>query len=146
MNSLDDLRARVSEEARTWIGTPFFPHTCKKGVGCDCVQLALGIFKAVGFAPADMEFPPYRLGTGEHSSSSQVADWLEHSNYVEPEPDGPQPGDILTFKIGRVEHHVGVMCGDSEFVHCFRGYGVVVADLRDPTWHTRLRTVWRPKV
>jgi cell wall-associated NlpC family hydrolase len=145
--NLDELRSELASEARSWIGTPFFPHTCKKDVGCDCVQLALGIFKAVGFVPEDLEFPPYRLGTGEHSSTSQVADWLEHSEFVEPETaPAPLPGDVLTFKIGRVEHHVGVMCGETEFVHCFRGYGVVIADLRDATWSSRLRTVWRPKV
>ena len=98
---------RAAAEALTWVGTPFAPHARTKGIGCDCVQLALGIFQAAGVVPATEEFPPYRLDVSAHLDRSVVLDWLRSSGYFVPE-QSVEPGCLLAFTFGRVVHHVGV--------------------------------------
>jgi cell wall-associated NlpC family hydrolase len=134
---------RAAAEALTWVGTPFAPHTKAKGVGCDCVQLALGIYQAAGLIPEGEQFPPYRLDVSAHLDQSVVLEWLEDSGYFEIAP-APEAGALVAFKFGRVVHHVGVLVGPAEFVHCWKRYGTVKNTLEDPTWSKRLDSVWRP--
>lgn len=143
---MSDLRQRIAQIARTWVKTPFYPHIARKGIGADCVNLGLAIFKEAGHIPAHVELPPYRLDAGDHLQSSLVLEWLARSPYFEPEEGMPQPGSVITLKIGKVDHHIGVVVDGNSFVHAIRDYGVVLGDLRDSTWMKRLRTCWRPKV
>ncbi len=50
-------RARVVEEARAWIGTPYRHQAATKGAGCDCLGLLRGVWRELyGFVPV---VPPY---------------------------------------------------------------------------------------
>ena len=40
-------RAAIVAEARTWIGTPYRHQASLKGVGCDCLGLVRGVWRAV---------------------------------------------------------------------------------------------------
>lgn len=45
--------------ARAWLGTPYHDQACLKGVGCDCLGLARGIWRDLhGLEP--FPIPPYR--------------------------------------------------------------------------------------
>lgn len=144
----------IAAIARTWPGTPFFPHMAKKGVGADCVQLARAIYVEAGIVPETLQFPRYRLDGGSHRESSAVIEFLEQCPHVENCASGPEvpmiaacaPGNLVTFEVGRVAHHVGVTLGGGKFVHAIRRYGVIECELKDPTWLKRLRSVWRPKL
>lgn len=145
---------KIASIARSWLGTPFFPHQAIKGVGCDCVQLARAIYVEAGHAPETVVFPKYSLDGGYHLGRSTVISFLEecglfscswdHEIDRHAPPPTIQPGDLLTFKIGRVPHHVGIAVGGGKFIHAIRDYGVIECDLRDSTWASRLRSVWRP--
>jgi NlpC/P60 family putative phage cell wall peptidase len=37
----------ILEEARSWIGTPYQHQASLKGVGCDCIGLVRGVWRAV---------------------------------------------------------------------------------------------------
>lgn len=143
---MNDIRQHIASIARTWVGTPFYPHIAKRGVGADCVTLGLAIYKEAGVIPANTELPQYRLDTGDSLNSSIVLNWLSQSPYFEAEEGMPKLGSAITLKIGKVVHHVGVMIDQTQFVHAIRSYGVVTGDLRDSTWMKRLRTCWGPKV
>lgn len=144
---------KIAQIARTWLGTPFFPHMAQRGVGCDCVQLARAIYVEAGHAPDSVTFPPYSLDGGNHLNKSIVVSFLEecglfscawdHKIDVAISPSS-QPGDLLTFQIGRVPHHVGIAVGGGKFINSIRGYGVIECDITDATWGSRLRSVWRP--
>ena len=136
---------RVAEVARSWIGTPFYPHAAKKGVGADCVQLALEIYIEAGVLPAGTTLPKYSLDAGDHRDESMVIQWLSASPDFEPESEHPTLGSLITLNVGRVVHHVGIMTGATLFVQSIRRYGVVERDLRDSTWSSRLRGSWKPK-
>lgn len=136
---------KVAQVAESWLGTPFFPHMAKKGVGVDCVQLAKGICIEAGLgSESDADFPPYRLDVGLHLDSSIVLRWLEQSKFFYRVTE-ISPGCILTVRIGRIEHHVGVVLSDCKrFVHAVREYGVITGTLRDSTWSSRITTIWEP--
>ena len=40
-------RTAIVEEARAWIGTPYRHQASLKGVGCDCLGLIRGVWRAV---------------------------------------------------------------------------------------------------
>jgi hypothetical protein len=48
---------RIIAEARSWIGTPYRHQASLKGVGCDCLGLLRGVWRAV--MGAEPETPPY---------------------------------------------------------------------------------------
>lgn len=138
-------RLAVAQIARQWIGTKFFPHAAKKGVGADCVNMALTIYQEAGCLPPDIKFPAYTMDGGDHAESSKILDWLGATAFFQAAPGLPQVGDLLVLKIGKVAYHVGVMCGPTTFVHALRHYGVTEGDLRDSTWSTRLCSTWNIK-
>lgn len=137
------IRSEISAVAKKWIGTPFFPHMAKRGIGADCVQLAAAVYQEAGVLPNEIELPKYHLSAGDHINSSVVIDWLLKSEWFQPEA-APETGSLITFQIGRVEHHVGVMTTANTFVHAVRRLGVVEGDLRDPAFARRLRSSWGP--
>lgn len=136
-------RMIVADIAAKWIGTPFYPHMAKRGIGADCVHMALEIFKESGLIPKDTTLPSYRLDSGDHLDSSIVLKWLESSGLMEKVED-MQPGGLVVLKVGRVEHHVGVAISSFKFVQAIRRYGVIESDLRDSTWAQRIRSYWEP--
>lgn len=140
----ETVRAKIAKEARSWIGTPFYPHTAKKGVGADCVHFVLAVYQAAGAAPAGIALPSYELGGGDHLRQSIVVSWLSQCPYVEPESGWPGLGSVVAFRFGKVEHHVGIVSGDGLFIHALRTYGVMEVSLRDPTWSKRMRGSWGP--
>ena len=40
-------RTRIIAEARAWIGTPYRHQARCKGVGCDCLGLVRGVWRAL---------------------------------------------------------------------------------------------------
>lgn len=49
------IRDIIIVEARSWIGTPYHHQAALKGVGCDCLGLVRGVWRAV--YGADPELP-----------------------------------------------------------------------------------------
>jgi len=135
---------RIVAAARSWIGTPFFPHMALKGVGADCVQLAHAIYQEAGVAPEGSELPAYRLGDGDCLDASLVTQWVERATWFD-KAEQAEPGDLVTLRVARVSHHVGVVTGATTFVQALRRYGVREWRLDEPTWHTRIEQFWRPK-
>lgn len=42
--SRDEVRARALEIAQSWIGTPYRHQASRRGVGCDCLGLVIGVW------------------------------------------------------------------------------------------------------
>lgn len=59
MPSETDLRARIVEEARSWLGTPYHHHAMVKGAGVDCAMLLVAVYGAVGLLPEGFDPRPY---------------------------------------------------------------------------------------
>jgi len=55
---------RVIASAKSWLGTPYHDQASLKGIGCDCLGLARGVWRdVVGLEPAAP--PPYSRDWGE---------------------------------------------------------------------------------
>ena len=52
-------RDEVVAEAVTWIGTPYHPMACIKGVGADCALFPFAVYQAVGGIPTEVAPPVY---------------------------------------------------------------------------------------
>ncbi|MCK4302824.1 MAG: C40 family peptidase [Candidatus Eisenbacteria sp.] len=57
--------------------------------------------------------------------------------------DDPQEADVVLLRQLRQPCHVGVVCGDGNFLHCEEGIGVVSQCLRGPRWKNRIEGFFR---
>jgi len=57
-------RERVIVAARAWLGTPYHDQASLKGVGCDCLGLARGVWREV-VGPEPFPIPAYSRDWGE---------------------------------------------------------------------------------
>lgn len=55
---------RVIKVARSWLGTPYHDQASLRGVGCDCLGLARGVWREV-VGPEPFPIPPYSRDWGE---------------------------------------------------------------------------------
>lgn len=139
-----ELRARIVQEARTWLGTPFSPHASTKGVGCDCVTFALAVYKAAGAAPLDAELPRYRIDRGAHNPDSQLLAWLQACPWLRRE-ESPGLGSVVAMRVGASEHHVALLVGEHAIVHVWQSRGCVEYDTRTPLFRRTVHSYWGPR-
>ena len=71
MTSADPTR--VIAIARSWLGTPYHDQASLKGVGCDCLGLAWGVWREV-VGPEPFPIPPYSRDWGETGSREVLAE------------------------------------------------------------------------
>ncbi|MFK3659619.1 NlpC/P60 family protein [Scandinavium sp. NPDC088450] len=55
----------------------------------------------------------------------------------------PHIGDLVFFKTGRAQKHVGIYIGDNRFIHASRRKGVTISALSNPYWSNHLLAVRR---
>lgn len=143
----DENRLRkMRDEVSSWIGTPFRDGWRVKGVGCDCLQLAVAIYNACGLRD-QVVTPPYTVGAWKGLRVSPILGWLDGSPlFRKIESIEPIPGDLLCFLQGRVVYHLGIYIdhGNKMFAHSITGDGVCLHGLSDPTAGRRLIAVYRP--
>lgn len=47
-------------------------------------------------------------------------------------------GDLVFFKTGRSQKHVGIYIGENRFIHASRTKGVTISELTNPYWNQHL--------
>src|ERR1700761_5901826 len=91
-----DSRERIVAEARAWIGTPYRHQASLKGVGCDCLGLVRGVWRAIcGHEPEPV--PPYAPDWAEASGREALAGAAAR-HLVEIDARQFAPGDVLLFR------------------------------------------------
>lgn len=121
-------RARVVEEALSWLNTPYHPLARLKGVGVDCVMILAEVYERAGLIPhVDPGF--YSVQQGLHSAEEVLEGIvLSHGREVA----DPLPGDAVLFRFGRSYSHAGIMISPVRFVHAMASAGLVcLTDLAD---------------
>lgn len=89
-------RASIVLEARGWIGTPYIHQAALKGVGCDCLGLARGVWRALYGRPPETP-PPYSPDWAEAGGAESLRDAaLRHLAPVE--IAAIRSGDVLLFR------------------------------------------------
>jgi len=124
-SGLEAGRAAALAEARSWIGTPYQHQASLKGVGCDCLGLVRGVWRAVA-GPEPEEAPPYRPdwaeAAGEEILLQAARRWL-----AERPVTAAQAGDVLLFRMseGAPVKHAAIASGPERMIHAYWGRAVV---------------------
>lgn len=131
----------VLAEAMTWIGTPYRHQGSRKGVGCDCLGLVRGIWRAVYGAEPETPgaYAPDWAETGGEDRLIEAA----RRHCAEKPVANRRPGDLLVFR-WRPHHaakHLGIMLADERFLHAYEGHAVTVSALI-PQWRRRIAGVF----
>ena len=135
-------RAAIVAEARSWIGTPYRHQASLKGVGCDCLGLVRGVWRALYGAEPEAP-PPYAPDWAEAAAGEPLAEAaLRH---LAPEArDAFGAGDILLFRwrAGLAAKHAAIVTAPGRMLHAHDGAAVAEVALT-PWWRRRLAYAFR---
>ena len=132
----------VVAEAATWIGTPYRHQASLKGVGCDCLGLVRGVWRAV-IGPEPEAPPPYTADWAEVTGADMMTEAaLRHMAPVA--LNDARPGDVLLFRwrAGLPAKHAAILIDGRRFIHAHEGAAVATAPLRG-WWRRHLSAVFR---
>ncbi len=135
-------RTAIVAEARSWIGTPYRHQASLKGVGCDCLGLIRGVWRAtVGAEPE--RAPPYSRDWAEASGDETFAR-AARSHLVEIEPAQAMPGDVLLFRYAPryPAKHAAIVTASEAMVHAHDGECVTEVAIA-PWWRRRIAYAFR---
>ena len=128
---------RVIAAARGWLGTPYHDQASLRGVGCDCLGLARGVWReVVGQEP--FPIPPYSRDWGECGPRELLAEGARRMMIEVPGVDVP-PGALVLFRMMPRANakHVGILTGPDSFIHAYERHGVIEQPLTPP-WRRRI--------
>jgi len=131
----------IATLARSWVGTRYHHQAHKKGVGCDCIGLIIGVWEELfsGRVPKDFVLPAYTPHWGDESGEFNVM--AEYCNrYLIPLPlvwrsNGPadqlRAGDVILWRMLRkgATKHAGILTGPNSMVHAYYGHDVMETPL-----------------
>jgi NlpC/P60 family putative phage cell wall peptidase len=128
---------RIVAEARSWIGTPYRHQASLKHVGCDCLGLVLGVWKALyGVLPEQP--PPYAPDWAEAGQSEPLIEAaLRH---LAPRTDCTiAPGEILIFRWRAhvAAKHLAIATGSGRMIHAHDGAEVAEVAIT-PFWRRKI--------
>jgi hypothetical protein len=135
------MRSRVLAEARAWLGTPYQHQASLKGVGCDCLGLVRGVWRALNGAEREAP-PPYRPDWAELETGEPLLEGLGRT-LVAIAPEEARPGDVLVFRMaaGAAAKHCALLSAHdpagTRMIHAYWGRACVESWL-GPWWRTRL--------
>jgi NlpC/P60 family putative phage cell wall peptidase len=140
LHALAIADAIIAETLR-WVGTPYRHQGSRRGVGCDCLGLVRGVWRAVyGHEP---ERPgPYAPDWAEAGGRDAL---LEAARRHCSEKAGSEivPGDLLLFRWRSdvPAKHAGILISSERFAHAYEGHAVLVSALV-PQWRKRIAGVF----
>jgi len=130
-------RAAIVAEARSWIGTRYLHQASLKGVGCDCLGLVRGVWRAcVGEEPERP--PPYAPDWAEARAEDTLAD-AAFRHLIPIACEHFAAGDVLLFRWrdGFVAKHVAIASSATSMIHAHDGASVCEIAI-PPWWRRRL--------
>ncbi len=122
-------REQFVAEVLSWEGTPFHHMGRVKGVGVDCVGLAVGAARNIGIEVIDSaNYPKFPI----HGIFNQMVD----SQTVPVDLCDVLPGDILKFKWVREPQHLAVVISTNpiRMIHAYSQVDMCVTSDFDVMW------------
>ena len=92
-----DLGAAALGEARLWLGMPYRHQASLKGVGCDCLGLVRGVWRAIHGAEPEAT-PAYTRDWAEARGDEALAEAARRHLEELADPHAYQLGDVLLFR------------------------------------------------
>lgn len=124
-------RAKIVNEAMTWIGTPFQDCADIKGPNgaVDCAMLLVRVFVDTGkLAPFDPR--PYPQRWHLHHSEERFLGWIEDKLGAKLVNEA-RIGDVLVYQWGRCFAHGAILVNSEEVIHAYGFAGMVIVSRRD---------------
>ena len=123
--------------ARSWLGTPYHDQASLRGVGCDCLGLARGVWREV-VGPEPFPIPPYSRDWGETGPHEVLAEGAR-SMMIEVPSAKAGPGALVLFRMmpRAIAKHVGILTDTDSFIHAYERLGVIEEPLT-PSWRRRI--------
>ena len=138
---MSDIAQQIVAEALTWVGTPYRHQGARKGVGCDCLGLVRGVWRAV-------------YGSEPEAPGAYAMDWAEaggEDNFLaaarrhcrEKPVAEARRGDLLLFrwKPHFPAKHAAIVVTPERIVHAYQGHAVLVSPLA-AQWRRRIAGVF----
>jgi NlpC/P60 family putative phage cell wall peptidase len=134
---MSDINACALAEAATWIGTPYRHQASRKGVGCDCLGLVRGVWRAI-YGNEPEALAPYSADWAESGKSDPLLE-AACRHFCESSVAAMEPGDVILFrwKPLHAAKHVGILSGSDQFIHAYQGHSVMRSALV-PQWRNRI--------
>ena len=146
MSGGEATRRPALDTARAFLGTPYRHQGSRAGVGCDCLGLVRGVWRAL-------------FGAEPEAPGAYTADWAEAGSgerlleaaarHLREIPVGSaEPGDVVLFRwrTGAPMKHCGILdepaAGGPRLIHAYEGAAVVSSPLR-PGWAARIGAAFR---
>ncbi len=117
-------RAAVIACARDWLGTPYRHQASVRGVGCDCLGLVRGIWRALVGAEPEAT-PPYTPDWAERAATETLRDAAARHMASLPLTEA-QPGDVLLFRMNAdaPAKHAAILSAPDRLIHAYWGRAV----------------------
>ena len=134
-------RTHIVALARAWIGTPYRHQASRIGVGCDCIGLVRGLYRAL-YAHDPEPLPDYTRDWAEATGCEQLLD-AARRHLVEIDIEACGSGDILIFRYRRhlIAKHAAIVAATHldrpSLIHAMEGVGVVEVPF-SPWWRRRV--------
>jgi NlpC/P60 family putative phage cell wall peptidase len=130
----------VIDEALTWLGTPYRHQGRRKGVGCDCIGLVLGVWQGL-YGTVPEQPVPYAPDWDEAGTEKLLTGVARH--FREKPKDEMAGGDLLIFRWRPhlPAKHAGILIGQDRFVHAYESMAVSLSALV-PQWRRRVAGVF----
>jgi NlpC/P60 family putative phage cell wall peptidase len=136
-------RTRIIAEARAWIGTPYRHQGSLRGIGCDCLGLVRGVWRAVqGEEPEAV--PAYSSDWAEASGVEQLAQAAARHLVALDDANAFAPGDVILFRWRQnlPAKHAAIVTASDLMVHAHDGASVAEVAIA-PWWRRRLAYAFR---
>ena len=131
----------VLTETRRWVGTPYRHQGSRCQVGCDCLGLVRGVWRAL-YGQEPQPIDAYSSDWAEAGAGDPL---LEAARLHMTEKDLAQamPGDMIVFRWrdGVAAKHMGILTGPEYFTHAYEGHSVMDSALV-PQWRKRIAGVF----
>jgi len=130
-------RHDIVAETRRWIGTPYRHQASLNGVGCDCLGLVRGVWRAViGQEPE--RAPPYAPDWAEATGAESLAAAAARHLIAVP-LNTIAPGDLILFRwrANLPAKHAAIVTAPDVMVHAHDGAAVAEVAIA-PWWRRRL--------
>ena len=132
---MSPTRTRIIAEARAWIGTPYRHQASLQGVGCDCLGLVRGVWRALhGVEPETT--PAYTRDWAEALGVESLAEAARRHLEELADPHTFAPGDVLLFRYAN-RYPAKHATAPDLMVHAHDGVAVTEVPIA-PWWRRRL--------
>lgn len=113
-----EVMSRLQSQYRQWHGVPYRNGGYGRG-GIDCSAFVQRTFQE-------------KFGLSLPRTTGQLAVYGQQITST-----GLRPGDLIMFKTGWGDRHVGIYLEKYRFMHVSTTIGVTVSKMTDPYWHDR---------